>query len=78
MTLLAALQTLLARYTGQEDIVVGSPIAGRTRVEIEGLIGSSSTPWPCEQTFQGTRHSGSCWGGARGVPGCLRPPGPAL
>ena len=39
MTLLAAFQTLLARYTGQEDIVVGSPIAGRTRVETEGLIG---------------------------------------
>ena len=39
MTLLAAFQTLLARYTGQEDIIVGSPIAGRTRVETEGLIG---------------------------------------
>jgi amino acid adenylation domain-containing protein len=39
MTLLAAFQALLARYTGQEDIVVGSPIAGRTRVETEGLIG---------------------------------------
>jgi amino acid adenylation domain-containing protein len=39
MTLLAAFQTLLHRYTGQNDIVVGSPIAGRTRVEVEGLIG---------------------------------------
>jgi amino acid adenylation domain-containing protein len=39
MTLLAAFQLLLHRYTGQEDIVVGSPIAGRTRPEIEGLIG---------------------------------------
>ena len=39
MTLLAALQTLLYRYSGQEDIVVGSPIANRTRSEIEGLIG---------------------------------------
>jgi non-ribosomal peptide synthetase component F len=39
MTLLAALQTLLHRYTGQDDIVVGSPIAGRTRSETEGLIG---------------------------------------
>jgi amino acid adenylation domain-containing protein len=39
MTLLAAFQALLLRYTGQEDIVVGSPIAGRNRVEIEGLIG---------------------------------------
>jgi amino acid adenylation domain-containing protein len=39
MSLLAAFQALLARYTGQEDIPVGSPIAGRTRREVEGLIG---------------------------------------
>src|SRR5262249_28731674 len=37
MTLLAAFQTLLYRYTGQEDVVVGSPIANRNRSEIEGL-----------------------------------------
>jgi uncharacterized protein YbdZ (MbtH family) len=39
MTLLAAFQVLLYRYSGQEDILVGSPIAGRTCPEIEGLIG---------------------------------------
>jgi len=39
MTTLAAFQTLLFRYTGQEDVVVGTPIAGRNRVEIESLIG---------------------------------------
>jgi amino acid adenylation domain-containing protein len=39
MTLLAAFQTLLWRYSDQDDIVVGSPIAGRNRAEIEGLIG---------------------------------------
>ena len=39
MTLLAAFQILLHRYTGQDDIVVGSPIANRNRSEIEGLIG---------------------------------------
>lgn len=39
MTLLAAWQTLLARYTGQDDIVVGAPIAGRAHHELEGLIG---------------------------------------
>src|SRR3990172_6659534 len=39
MVLLAAFQTLLYRYTGQTDIVVGSPIANRTRAELEGLIG---------------------------------------
>ncbi|HEX6435453.1 MAG TPA: amino acid adenylation domain-containing protein, partial [Gemmatimonadales bacterium] len=39
MTLLAAFKVLLARYSGQSDIVVGTPIAGRTRPETEGLIG---------------------------------------
>jgi amino acid adenylation domain-containing protein len=39
MTLLAAFQTLLYRYTNQQDLVVGSPIANRNRSEIEGLIG---------------------------------------
>ena len=39
MTLLAAFATLLYRYTGQEDVIIGSPIANRNRVEIEGLIG---------------------------------------
>jgi amino acid adenylation domain-containing protein len=39
MTLLAAFKVLLCRYTGQEDIVVGTPIAGRNRAEIEPLIG---------------------------------------
>jgi len=39
MTLLAAFQSLLHAYTGQEDFVVGSPIANRTRAEMEDLIG---------------------------------------
>ncbi|HEY0079187.1 MAG TPA: amino acid adenylation domain-containing protein [Pyrinomonadaceae bacterium] len=39
MTLLAAFQSLLYRYTNQTDILVGTPIAGRTRAELEGLIG---------------------------------------
>jgi amino acid adenylation domain-containing protein len=39
MTLLASFQVLLARYTGQTDITVGTPIANRTRAEVEGLIG---------------------------------------
>ncbi|MFP2960203.1 amino acid adenylation domain-containing protein [Myxococcus sp. 1LA] len=39
MVLLAAFQAVLARYSGQDDISVGSPIAGRTRAETEGLIG---------------------------------------
>ena len=39
MTLLAAFQTLFCRYSGQEDLVVGTPIATRTLSEVEGLIG---------------------------------------
>ncbi|HYN23256.1 MAG TPA: amino acid adenylation domain-containing protein, partial [Thermoanaerobaculia bacterium] len=39
MTLLTAFQLLLSRLSGQEDVVVGSPSAGRNRVEIEELIG---------------------------------------
>lgn len=39
MILLAAFHTLLYRYTGQEDIAIGSPIANRHRSELEGLIG---------------------------------------
>ncbi|MBD2002953.1 MULTISPECIES: non-ribosomal peptide synthetase [Cyanophyceae] len=39
MALLAAFKTLVHRYTGQEDIIIGSPIANRNRVEFEQLIG---------------------------------------
>jgi|SRR5579883_2751987 len=39
MTLLAAFKMLLYCYTGQEDVIVGSPIANRNRAEVEGLIG---------------------------------------
>jgi amino acid adenylation domain-containing protein len=39
MTLLAAFQVLLYRYSGQEDVVIGLPIANRNRTEIEVLIG---------------------------------------
>ncbi|HEV2472154.1 MAG TPA: amino acid adenylation domain-containing protein [Chthonomonadales bacterium] len=39
MTLLTAFHILLSRYSGQTDIVIGTPVSGRTRTEIEGLIG---------------------------------------
>ncbi|MGH7586664.1 MAG: amino acid adenylation domain-containing protein, partial [Gemmatimonadales bacterium] len=39
MVLLAGLQALLHRYTGQTDIVVGGPIANRNHLDVEGLIG---------------------------------------
>ncbi len=39
MTLLAALKVLLHRYSGQDDILVGTPVSGRSHVETEGLLG---------------------------------------
>jgi amino acid adenylation domain-containing protein/thioester reductase-like protein len=39
MVLLAAFQALLQRYSGQDDLCVGTPIAGRNRAEVEGLVG---------------------------------------
>jgi amino acid adenylation domain-containing protein len=39
MTLLAAFEILLSRYTSQDDLIVGTPIANRNRLETEGLIG---------------------------------------
>lgn len=39
MTLLAALQVLLGRYSRQEDVLVGAPIANRTQPELEAMIG---------------------------------------
>lgn len=39
MTLLAAFKVVLARHSGQEDIVIGAPIAGRDQAAMEGMIG---------------------------------------
>ncbi|HEX6864208.1 MAG TPA: condensation domain-containing protein, partial [Thermoanaerobaculia bacterium] len=39
MVLLAGFEALLGRVSGQDDLAVGTPIAGRSRVEVEGLIG---------------------------------------
>lgn len=39
MALLAAFQVLLGRYAGQQDLLVGTPVANRGRTELEGLIG---------------------------------------
>jgi amino acid adenylation domain-containing protein len=53
MTLLAAFQTLLCRYSGQEDLVIGSPIAGRNRAELEGLIGFFVNSLPLRTSLAG-------------------------
>ncbi|AZK48670.1 non-ribosomal peptide synthase/polyketide synthase [Paenibacillus lentus] len=39
MTLLAVYQVLLSKYTGQEDIITGTPIAGRPHADLEGIVG---------------------------------------
>ena len=53
MILLAAWQALLARYSGAADLVVGAPIAGRTRAETEGLIGLFLNPLPLRADLSG-------------------------
>ncbi|NUQ74150.1 MAG: amino acid adenylation domain-containing protein [Polyangiaceae bacterium] len=53
MTLLAVFQTLLHRYTGQDDIVVGTVSAGRSRVELENIIGFFVNPIVLRTDFAG-------------------------
>jgi hypothetical protein len=77
MTLLAAFQTLLARYTGQEDLIVGSPIAGRTRVETEGLIGFFVNTLALRADLTGNPFRTLLNGSARSA-WTPRPPGGAL
>src|SRR6266496_1513149 len=57
MTMLAGFQTLLARYSGQEDIVVGTPIANRNRAEIEGLIGFFANTFALRTSISGNSTS---------------------
>ncbi len=53
MTLLAAFQILLYRYSGgQEHFAIGSPIANRNRMEIEGLIGFFVTTLVLKMMYQ--------------------------
>jgi amino acid adenylation domain-containing protein len=53
MTLLAGFQALLCRYSGQDDIVVGTPIANRNRAEVEGLIGLFANTLPLRTKLDG-------------------------
>lgn len=53
MTLLAAFQTLLSRYTGTDDIVVGSPAAGRDDVEFESVVGFFVNTLPLRADLSG-------------------------
>jgi len=53
MTLLAAFKVLLYRYTGQNNIVVGSPVANRNQSQIEGLIGFFVNTLPLRTDLSG-------------------------
>jgi len=53
MILLAAFKTLLHRYSAQEDIVVGTPVANRPRPEIENLIGFFINTLPLRTDLRG-------------------------
>lgn len=53
MTLFAAFDVLLWRYSGQDDIVVGTPMAGRSRSELEGLIGLFANTLPLRTRLSG-------------------------
>lgn len=54
MGLLAIVNTLLYRYTGQEDIIVGSPIAGREHIDLEDQIGFYVNTLALRSRFKGT------------------------
>jgi amino acid adenylation domain-containing protein len=51
--LLAGFQVLLRRYTGQEELVVGAPVAGRSRPELAGVAGYFVNPLPLLARFAG-------------------------
>ncbi|WP_414447724.1 amino acid adenylation domain-containing protein [Burkholderia sp. 22PA0099] len=65
MLLLAAFQALLHRYTGQDDIRVGVPVANRNRVETEGLIGFFVNTQVMRASFDGDETLGDLLGRLR-------------
>ena len=80
MTLLAAFKTLLHCYTEQEDVVVGSPIANRNRVEMEDLIGFFVNTLVLRTDLSGNPTFRELLARVREVGGlrCLCSPGPAV
>ncbi len=60
MSLLAGFQTLLSRYSGQEQIVIGTDVANRTTTETERLnLFSLLIYWHCAQTYPAIQPSAS-------------------
>jgi amino acid adenylation domain-containing protein len=65
--LLAAFDAFLWRYTGQSDLVVGSPVAGRTRAELTGLVGYFVNLLPLRADLTGDPSFAELVGRARGT-----------
>ena len=65
MVLLAAFQALLGRYSGQDDVAVGTPVANRTRPELEGLIGFFVNTLVLRADLARRALHASCWRAAR-------------
>ena len=79
MLLLGAFQVLLMRYSGQHDVVVGSPVAGRHRTELEGLIGYFVNTLVLRSDLSGSPSFVELLARVRrGLPGCLCASGTAL
>ena len=79
MILEAGFMAMLHRYTGQDDIVVGTPISGRTHSETENLIGLFLNTVLLRAKFSGRQNfrlAGAAGAGTR--PGRLCPSGPAV
>ncbi len=60
MVLLAGWQALLGRYTGAEEVVVGTPVSGRSRVELEGVVGLFVNTLAVRTGVAGSARWGSC------------------
>ena len=72
MVLLAAFKVLLARYSGETDVIVGSPIANRERSELEGLIGFFANTQALRTDLSGDPIvRATSRQGARGDAGCV-------
>ena len=78
MVLLAGLAGAAVALSGRRTWWSGTPIAGRHRLETEGLIGFFVNTLVLRTDLSGDPRSASCWAGARGGAGGLRAPGPAV
>jgi amino acid adenylation domain-containing protein len=65
MVLVAAFQALLSRLSGQEDVVIGAPVAGRSRAELEGIVGYFVNALPLRAQLTGDPTFGELLGRVR-------------